>query len=73
MQDPARNPDFRTGGDGQGRLESVRGKYMLPAYILRATDSYAGKPYYNNFSGFTGLIAISAKDCFPQDIFYFFR
>jgi hypothetical protein len=40
---------------------------------FRATDSYAGKPYYNNFSGFTGLIAISAKDCFPQDIFYFFR
>jgi exodeoxyribonuclease V beta subunit len=37
------------------RLGTVRGKYTPPAYILRATVPYAGKPYDNFFSGFSGF------------------
>jgi hypothetical protein len=43
-------------------LDTVRGKYALQAYILRATVSYAGKPYYSHFFGFAGLVVLSG--CF---------
>jgi hypothetical protein len=43
-------------------LDTVRGKYTLPVYVLRATVSYAVKPYYKHFFGFAGSVVLAC--CF---------